>query len=284
VGSRTHFLGVLSTIALLGLALGTQAAPPRTPAGRNTAERCECTVNMPSPATAPAPDKRGTQAQPLIANVAVAPDRETKRLADLTRELVWATFTLGVATVLLASISAWQGWMGRSEFIASNRPRIVLREASALVKSGDPILVNYVLANVGGTKATFARCKFCVRLAFLNGVKQQVAWHEPETTADPGLSGKILEAGGSYWWRFPDVGNEAGTIKWPEVVGTHPTRNIFTVAFGGEDLAFFFFGRVEYKDDRGITREMAFYRQLEADSYRFRSWGDPQLEYSDTNP
>jgi hypothetical protein len=29
---------------------------------------------------------------------------------------------------------------------------------------------------------------------------------------------------------------------------------------------------------------MAFYRQLQADSYRFIAVGDKQLEYSDTNP
>jgi len=45
-----------------------------------------------------------------------------------------------------------------------------------------------------------------------------------------------------------------------------------------------FKGRIRYRDDVGVIREMAFFRQLEYGSYRFVPWGDPQLEYSDTNP
>jgi hypothetical protein len=73
------------------------------------------------------------------------------------------------------------------------------------------------------------------------------------------------------------------SVKWPH----------HTIFYKDGMLAFlvdsiyhtiFFYGRVIYKDDLDVSREMAFYRKLEPGSHRFIPWGDPQLEYSDANP
>jgi hypothetical protein len=101
-----------------------------------------------------------------------------------------------------------------------------------------------------------------------------------------------IEAGDAFdsEWAQPDV-------SWPRQrhIGMSsgasgaPLRQVLcsagSVAGGGTPhYLVLFSGRIRYRDDIGVVREMAFLRQLEYGSHRFVPWGDPQLEYSDTNP
>ena len=93
----------------------------------------------------------------------------TEQLSVYTQKLSQYTLWLVIATGLLAVIAIYQGVqlqraveLGRHEFIASNRPRVVLRAISSAhhqVAFEDPIYVvpddpiECVFVNIGGTEA-----------------------------------------------------------------------------------------------------------------------------------
>jgi len=271
-------------ILLVGAPLHVRAAsPPGTAMGGASPQKCECKGAPPPSTQFPGPDARGTNQQPLVAYVRVAPEPETKRLADLTANLVWATLALGGATFLLAAFGAAQTWfirkqvrLGTDEFIATNRPRISLREAYAERNEAGLMQVRYAFANLGGTDAIICRSKFRLRHAAIAGTKRQVEFDDHSNGLEVQ---RRIEPGAHRQGEFTDPG-----VSWPARHSAHGRADHYFVATDNGFNAFYFFGRIEYKDDRGIARQMAFYRELEYDSYRFRPWDDPQLEYSDTNP
>jgi hypothetical protein len=187
--------------------------------------------------------------------------RETKNAADAARDQVE---------------------LSRQEFSSTHRPRIILREAYTARDNGHPITVFYALANTGGTEATIVGSKFAVFFSVRGGTKRQVKFGgeliagEIENVVP---AGHQIEAGGFYesscstpytlwndkWipgWGKPD---EKTVIAGPTMEGAH----------------IYFYGKVSYRDASKIIRNMAFYRILEFDSYRFIPYGDSQLEYSD---
>ncbi len=84
-----------------------------------------------------------------------------RQLVEYTGELAAFTKWLVAATILLAAIAIWQGVqlmrtvdLGREEFIAAHRPRIILRDSTTEQFMGELIVVEYILSNVGDAPAT----------------------------------------------------------------------------------------------------------------------------------
>jgi hypothetical protein len=274
----------LITAVMLSMALCASAAQaPPVRSAPASPQNCECTLNVPL-APASAPDTRGTVEKHLVVDVDQAPpDVQAQRVADFTGQLVTATEVLGGATLLLFVIGIVQARMlrqqiklGRDEFISTNRPRIVLREAYTDPIPGEPIVVTYVLANLGGTKATLLRSQFCIECADLKEPRRQVA-------LDPGM---VPDLRADFESGAHGGANFAGTVNAPVTTAilTNTKDGSELVCVGPNDTrVYFFYGRVSYKDERGVERGMAFFRALAHGSYRFVPIGDPQLEYSDTN-
>jgi hypothetical protein len=265
----------------IGVALATfalcvsSAALPDVVRGSRVADR---------PVTAAQADSRGTKAAPIEVNVNAPPDVQSERIANFTKSLVVATVALGVATLLLFVTGGVQAWLllqqiklSRAEFMASNRPRIALREAYlANPIAGESIEAKCLFVNLGNTVAKIVKSQFQIRRADVNAPRHQVHF---EKGRDDAMGRTCVDAGG------PARGSHAQEeVKYPEgyisSIGAFGIR----VLSDNEGMVYFFYGRVTYEDDLGIERCVAFYRVLEAETLRFRPIGDPQLEYSDTNP
>lgn len=170
--------------------------------------------------------------------------------------------------------------LGRQEFSATHRPRIILREAYTAFDAGHPMRVSFTLANTGGTQATIVNSKFSLSFSTMNGAKRQVKFDVDRMkgeVSDVIDSGKLIEAGSFYEGVFVGV-----DCEWPKNIPTVIERS--KVVHGGVDWHYYFFGKISYKDGSDITRNMAFYRVLDFESFRFVPYNDSQLEYSDERP
>jgi len=180
--------------------------------------------------------------------------------------------------------------LARDVFLASNRPRLSLREAYTEQYAADqsPIAAHYAIVNLGNTAATIVDCKFSLGFDVCSTPRRQVAL-DPGSNAIP--VNTRIEPGASQTGTYQDA-----AVNWNVMLlsGRSPssgkterwvvTDSVLQDGNSTAQRAYFFYGRIRYKDGGGISREMAFYRQLERGSYRFVPWNDPQLEYSDRNP
>jgi hypothetical protein len=158
-----------------------------------------------------------------------------------------------------------QHGLQRLQFLATHRPRVILREAYAVRDNGQPLKASYVLANTGGSDATIHESKFQLR-------------HEPVTSIR----------------RVPDCNNSMDiptcTISLgAHLAGDHVSSEVgelwgmpFEIQTGG--WAIYFSGHIVYEDANGILRHLAFYRVLNEETGRFVPINDPQLEYGDERP
>lgn len=243
----------------------------------------------PTPNNDPASDQRGTQNAPLFINVIPSKDAEevaadernnrnqTTAINDSIRRytlwLVIATAVLGVIGIAQSVFTSRQIKLARQEFISTNRPQIILREAYTTPDDGQPFQASMTLANTGGTTATIVACAFCIEYSLAEGIKRQV----DDGEAIPAELTAPIAAGSHRKFVYRSA------VTWPPQRQHYRLgdkgRSVIPVA--GQHWAYFFFGRVSYKDDLGVIRNMAFYRSLDHASYRFVPVGDPQLEYSD---
>jgi hypothetical protein len=259
-------------------------------------------------------DQRGTEERPLFAKVSGVPvvevqsgpktEQKAAKTADKENDapaLYWglpadawaALFTLGllITGTITAVFFIWQSMLlrrqvtlAREEFISSNRPRIILREAYTAPDYGHPITAFYALANVGGTKATIVESKFCIFITLQGGTKRQIRFDGellPGEIPNPVPIGREIEAGG-----FHESSCASPTTHWSNNWGILEDKSghqtIIMLGMGNAHL--YFYGKVSYKDASGVIRNMAFYRILDLNPYRFIPFGDPQLEYSDERP
>jgi hypothetical protein len=229
-----------------------------------------------APVIPAAPDTRGQKEHPLFANVH---DPGSESVASVTKWLVAVTGLLALATLCAAIFGARQVVLARREFVATNRPRIALREAYAITSADGPIVVRYTLANLGGTTARITRSLFCVDRSPLPHIRTQVALGQGNAAGRPAEI---------YGGAHADSRYESGLV-WPSGFQAtdakdDPMKKERRFSGGPDGWVTNFFGRVAYKDEQGVERQMAFYRLLEFGTCRFVPYGDPQLEYSDTNP
>ena len=104
----------------------------------------------------------------------------TGQLAKYTDNLATFTLLLVFATFVVAAIGIWQGIqlsksvkLSRDEFIASHRPKLIVRSVAIEFKGDDPATENaeptkliYTVANIGATPGTILRRNATVYTVF----------------------------------------------------------------------------------------------------------------------
>jgi len=192
-----------------------------------------------------------------------------------TGTLVLATILLGVAFRATQRTAK----LAEKAFLASNRPRLILREARALT-AGEPKFVTgvyFAIANAGETPARIQHAKFCVQFRAGSEPAMQLDLDGPWLQGDfdnPIAVGHLLQPG-----VFVD-GSLTLAEKSPPVSADSTQPTLLSRA-GAHPCHLCFYGKIRYLDLAGVPRNMAFYRILHGKTFRFVPFDDAQLEYAD---
>jgi hypothetical protein len=171
------------------------------------------------------------------------------------------TFWLALFTLVLTAVSIYQGWQQRREFVATFRPRLVVRELEYMPRErGDQI--EFTVANVGGSRATVSEWN-CT--AYTNVKNTALAAHPPYET-DRTVHEKVKLTPGE-------------TLRLKYIEGTDVTLMLGEVMARNVDL--FIIGYVLYGDGIGIVRRTSFCREYVRETKRFRTAADPDYEFAD---
>ncbi|MBZ9706928.1 hypothetical protein LB543_09370 [Mesorhizobium sp. ESP7-2] len=190
-------------------------------------------------------------------------------LALYTGMLTIFTGILGVSTILLWVETRQSVRLAREEFVASHRPRIVVREVHEPTTYGPSMFtISFTLANVGESRGTVIDCdvfgEFAYTPTFLDVPRPR---REPRIDPFPDVPSIPLAAGESITMGFPfhDVMTDDDRIQKSSDPRGLP----------------FFVGRIVYVDDNQVRRNTVFRRRYNPATRRFRAWDDPELEYAD---
>jgi hypothetical protein len=191
--------------------------------------------------------------------------RYTLWLTVFTGVLAFATVGLGIATVGLYAAGEKQFGLARDEFIATHRPRIVLKDVSYI--NGQ---IFYMLANIGATKATIVESWIFDEL-LMNDVPIR-----PLRSVGHDMLGRLTFEGGQVWdllyqpnfsafMRVPDL-KRIGSEERPSLIGSE----------------IYFTGAILYEDGAGIRRRSIFRRRWVDDRDGFvRMKDERDHEYAD---
>jgi len=185
-------------------------------------------------------------------------------LAGTTVLLLFATTFLALYTAKLFKATADLAGDSRRQFIAMNRPKLILRDAMTAQEADGPICVKYLLANIGGSTATV------IDSAFQIGVND-AGWDAhvlPEVSTHADKPTFKLESG-------EQVIREFSGFHWNNRVATHSSDKL--------DEGLFFYGQVLYRDELGIARRLGFKRKYDVNQHRFPASNgtQPHYEYAD---
>jgi len=211
-------LGLCFAAAVAG-ELWDASHPPNTPQQRSTSK------------TAGEPHEEATK------------ENAEQAIAKYNYWLTLVTFILAVATTGLGIIGIYQIRLARAEFIASYRPRLILRNVYQIAES-----VEYLLVNIGDTKATIIESAITIELM------ERDNRFAPLRTEGRNDIGRIeIAAGEAKELSRPLPGNAIFWIKWPEA------RRI---GIEGAPIAYdcYFVGVIIYADDLGVRRRSIFRR------------------------
>lgn len=205
----------------------------------------------------------------IIAAFTIALAISTKRLwKEAIRSSVIAEKSANAAEgAALAAKSTAQAAV--HEFIASHRPKLILRDATAEQNMGELIVVNYIISNIGGTPATII--EGALRVKVFRG------WEfEPENlpevvNGESDIDGHKLMPGEQIRLTFDNP-----VLRWN---GNNDTCHTFLEP----EYGLFFSGQIFYGDQDGIRRSIGFRRKYFSEQHRFLATGndEPHYEYQD---
>ena len=182
-----------------------------------------------------------------------------------------AIFTAGLwrSTNKLWAAGERQFDLGRKEFVASHRPKIILREAYIGTHlGGEPIAVFYRLSNVGEGEATIVRSSIIVEA---NRPGKERPYFGPTSDMGNMIGPYVLYPGDSIL-----LGYTSPHMKWDS--NKHSEEAIRM----GRGTEIHFAGSLAYRDGHGLVRMTAFRRILKPQRQRFyRIEGEPDLDYAD---
>jgi hypothetical protein len=232
-----------------------------------------------------ASDQRGTEQSPAFVKIIPAPktaaeaeadrrEREDKNQSDWW--LVKLTGALALIGFLQLVVFGWQGVqlkrtvsaakeateLGNREFIATHRPRIIVRLIQGPFDDGvEPEFVWITVANVGETPATITAIG-----SDLARRKGRNGWLPPGLSADArDVTPSTLESG------------ERLTFK----AAVHTVTNDITIAAAAwDDVELCAVGQIRYQDGNGRKLEMAFLRIHDGEG-NFTPSDSPEDEYQD---
>jgi hypothetical protein len=259
---RRCFLAVLAGLALLAVAA------------------VEVSILVPLQTQVCSQNEQTHQVRCTVQNIMIAWLREFGELinyyspsltAIATIAIAAFTLTLWRATTKQAELTREAVALGNREFIATHRPRLVLRDAFSLIS--DPqesrITVFYTIANIGASVCWMTECH--LGLDFHQTVGYPVFTMTPELCFPSHVPyiGRI-EAGEQKQFTFTDplqVWDQEHRQNYADTLGLH------------------FVGRITYIDSPGsnVRRHVAFRRKYNSLDQRFhRIWeGDNEHEYAD---
>jgi hypothetical protein len=222
---------------------------------------------------------------PLAVLIAIADFLRTNAepiIAVATAALFVATYRLWRATVELAADTNKDATkqaeltreairLSEKQFIASNRPRLAVRQIFFNDPDGDggpanPSVIYFTVFNKGASPAKITRIettdRLCDKGSRLPGVLPFS--DDRQMGADP----RVIPTGGSWFTEYPiDDAYRMRILRVP--------RSIL------KSKDFFLFGRITYEDKNGVVRKFGFCRRYDPDSDRFERAGDSDYEYSD---
>ena len=247
-------------------------------------------------------NKSGTESNPLVVKMAQPSDSEketqskreerkenlekelnslTGKLADYTNDLSrFTSILVGIAFLQLV-VFWWQGKqlrktvdIGREEFISTHRPKIVLRRFSIVEDSVTQRLgVEYVISNIGGTKANIAAMSH--RIWFPESDENLPPIPPYNDRTDESF---ILESGESIRRNYFETDSQI-LFRYQMTSAFIRTRKSSGGMLIPEELLFL--GYVVYRDGLNKSRETAFLRRLDFGTERFSAIEHADYEYQD---
>lgn len=244
--------------------------------------------------------QRGSEDSPLIVSIAgtVPTKTEISKIAEdgnTESASPWATWLLVLFNGFLAVFtfglyrSTKKLWhvtndqmkitreslsLAREEFIATHRPRLILRSVAMKgptddlvpIEEGKPIMIRWTIVNTGDSPAQIID----------SGV---TAFVGSKTFDDRDLRGRTLELLDKD--KIKPGGRTARTYTLTvEDIKFDNLGSLYSRIFAGHS-AIYFWGFVEYSDLNGTERRTGFCRRYDARAERFTLVADPDHEYAD---
>jgi hypothetical protein len=188
----------------------------------------------------------------------------TCQLVSATRALEVATNKMTEAAKAQADAAEVSANVARAALVASARPRMIVRRVSvSRFEGGEPILLQFIVANVGGSPAHILESNFTI----MAGTITDLPAIPPYTDfGNEFLGTPTFESGTSKPFTATDPG---------AIVPSDKTR----IYDGG--LRYRLLGYIQYRDDSGNIRRTAFCREKKPTQHRFLTVNDPDYEYED---
>ena len=150
--------------------------------------------------------------------------------------------------------------LARADFVSAHRPKLIVRHVSLGPgqQATDAVKVEYVIANVGGTTARVLELNTTMKLT-------------PDLGRAPPYDPKFTQT----------IDTEIEPGKYLSLRTASDALNYAALRTASRDLAarFYVFGYARFKDDIGVSRQMAFCRQLDPKTDRFVPTHDQDYEY-----
>jgi hypothetical protein len=202
----------------------------------------------------------------------------------------WALVLIGILT---AGVIGWQSYETRKaaqasaesaeitqkQFVASNRPRIVIREVRLIgVPTTHPkVSVSFNIANAGSTPAQITESVIEVQKATFGTITPL-----PERWGFNEIGNNVhalfpLEPGSFVESKYHSEVTRQSFIN--EAMKAHVFNDAQLEARRVDQLIFI--GRIRYKDANGVKRQMGFCRYYDFKVGRFRRLDDPDYDYED---
>ena len=213
-----------------------------------------------------APDATAATRAPQTATVAELPTATEKtegRIADYTLWLTVFTGVLGLVTCALWWETRLGGKLAREVFIASNYPKIILREINIMEPD-----ICYMLYN-GGSEATLVESWILLETTFVGGPM-------PRNLLSTGHNdlGEIKFAHGETKDFKTPSGKVGFAVRYPDAAHIRQVGEPKTESY-------FFVGAIRYRDGVGNLRRSVFRRRLNVKIGCFERTGNPDDEYAD---
>jgi hypothetical protein len=177
------------------------------------------------------------------------------------------TIALGISTIFLWRETRDLAKLGREEFVATHRPKLIVRDVSA---GGGSDQILYMLVNIGGSKATIVESWIHIEFWTDNIPIRNMRSHGHNDLGNlvirPGDFADLTFSVPVEFSSYLLFGKNALRL---EDIGRRQAGNCY------------FAGTVVYADDLGNRRRMVFRRRWDEVRGGFYPTGDPEHEYSD---
>jgi hypothetical protein len=175
-----------------------------------------------------------------------------------------STSVIAVFTIVLTAVSYWQARLIRKEFVATHRPRVIIRFIQGPNYGEDSTESIWItVANIGDSEGAIV--EFGGDLARRN--KQTKIWLVPG--AD----------GGSK--KIRTIRLKSGARHVFTVTAKKPYTDMDILGDATDTYELCAFGVIRYQDATGILRETGFFRVYDADSESFVPSNKQEDEYQD---